>query len=96
VDDIIASIDAATGCQRCTKPLGESPSGDFCCEGCQEDWHGERAIALPAEPRRSGIDGYFDDLLRVYGLRMFALLVGALLVGAAVVLIPMWLTGHLT
>ncbi|PWK81703.1 hypothetical protein C8D88_116114 [Lentzea atacamensis] len=41
--DIIARIDAVTGCQQCGKPLGPSPSDDFCGEGCQHAWHVKRA-----------------------------------------------------
>lgn len=37
--DIIAAIDEATGCQECGKPLGRSPSDDFCSEICQRTWH---------------------------------------------------------
>lgn len=40
--DIISAIDQATGCQQCGKPLGNSPSGDFCGEGCQQCWYANR------------------------------------------------------
>ncbi|MFC6090856.1 hypothetical protein [Saccharothrix lopnurensis] len=53
--DIIAAIDAATGCQQCTGPLGDSPSADFCSATCQADWSAARTTPL---------DGYVepDDL----------------------------------
>jgi hypothetical protein len=44
--DIFAAIDAAVGCQQCTGPLGDSPSGDFCSDDCQTAWHTERADQL--------------------------------------------------
>lgn len=33
------AIDAATGCQQCESPLGDSPSSDFCGELCQAAYH---------------------------------------------------------
>lgn len=36
------AIDAATGCQQCEGPLGNSPSGDFCGEFCQQKWAARR------------------------------------------------------
>lgn len=48
--DIIEAIDAATGCQQCAGPLGDSPSGDFCGEHCQSSWHASRVPPLAPEP----------------------------------------------
>ena len=44
----LAAIDAATGCQQCAKPLGHSPSDDFCGEACQAVWSRRRADIQPA------------------------------------------------
>lgn len=43
---ILGRIDAALGCQRCGRPLGPSPSDDFCNQRCQEAWHAARTVAL--------------------------------------------------
>jgi hypothetical protein len=55
--DIVARIDAVIeavkGCQRCGRPLGVSPSDDFCREECQQAWHAGRAESL-----RSDADGW--------------------------------------
>lgn len=40
--DIIDRIDAATGCQQCEGPLGESPSDLYCSESCQDTWQSHR------------------------------------------------------
>lgn len=42
MEDIIATIDAAVGCQRCGKSLESSVSDDFCGEWCQRSWHATR------------------------------------------------------
>ncbi|MEU0467284.1 hypothetical protein ABZ215_25055 [Amycolatopsis sp. NPDC006131] len=54
--DIIDAIDAATGCQQCGGPLGESPSDDFCSDWCQGVWHEARAerLTVPREPHGIG------------------------------------------
>lgn len=58
--DIIDQIDAATGCQQCGKPLGVSPSADYCSEWCQRTWtaRAHRTAQLPvgvrAEPATPG------------------------------------------
>lgn len=39
MNDILATIDAATGCQQCGGPLGDSPSDDFCRERCRMAWY---------------------------------------------------------
>lgn len=44
--DIIAAIDAATGCQQCGGPLAGSPSDDFCCPEHQQAWHAARSQRL--------------------------------------------------
>jgi hypothetical protein len=44
--DIVEQIDAATGCQHCEGPLGDSPSSDFCSPRCQWRWHAGRAEPL--------------------------------------------------
>ena len=49
--DILAAIDAATGCQYCEGVLGSSPSGDFCSEECQYAWHSWHVEPMfPPEP----------------------------------------------
>lgn len=57
--DFIDQLDAAIGCQQCGRPLGNSPSNDFCGEVCQEHWHVARAAYLPAdeEPWELGPSG---------------------------------------
>jgi len=47
VDDTLAAIDAAVGCQQCGRPLGGSVSVDFDTEECQTAWHAARASRLP-------------------------------------------------
>ncbi len=47
LDDTLAAIDAATGCQQCGGPLGDSPSDDFCGENCQAAWRAERVGTFP-------------------------------------------------
>lgn len=44
--DILATIDAAIGCQQCGQPIGDSPSDDFCTPACQTAWSAARAEAL--------------------------------------------------
>lgn len=44
--DILATIDAAVGCQHCGGPLGDSPSDDFCGPDHQQAWHAERSDRL--------------------------------------------------
>lgn len=51
--DFIDQLDAAIGCQQCGGPLGDSPSDDFCGEGCQERWHATRPRRL-AGPWKCG------------------------------------------
>jgi hypothetical protein len=46
LQDTLAAIDAATGCQRCGGSLGKSPSSDFCSQLCQEAWHASRTERL--------------------------------------------------
>jgi hypothetical protein len=46
LQDTLAAIDAATGCQWCQGPLGKSPSADFCSQECQEAWHQSRVKRL--------------------------------------------------
>ena len=53
VSTALTAIDAALGerdCQRCARPLGASPSSDFCSEGCQRAWHEQRTTTLPTAP----------------------------------------------
>lgn len=45
-DDILAAIDAATGCQQCGGPLTGSVSDDFCRAECQISWHAEQTEEL--------------------------------------------------
>lgn len=47
VKDVVARIDRLTGCQQCGRPLGRSPSSDFCGELCQQTWHATRTKAIP-------------------------------------------------
>jgi hypothetical protein len=44
--DILATIDAAIGCQHCGGPIGGSVSNDFCSEQHQAAWHAKRAEPL--------------------------------------------------
>ena len=46
LDDTLAAIDIATGCQQCGGPLVGSVSDDFCRPGCQESWHAARTERL--------------------------------------------------
>lgn len=59
--DILDRIDAATGCQQCEGPLGDSPSDDFCSARCQANWQAGRAVPLTryreASRVESGSDG---------------------------------------
>ncbi len=51
LDDLLGRIDALTElCCHCERPLGESPSPDFCSETCQEEWHEARAEPLADVP----------------------------------------------
>lgn len=47
MSDILDRIDQTLGCQQCGGDLGDSPSDDFCSEGCQQTWHAARADAQP-------------------------------------------------
>jgi hypothetical protein len=53
--DIISAIDTTTGCQQCGKPLGASPSADYCSEWCQRTWTARRSVPLPIEPKGPGM-----------------------------------------
>ncbi|MGZ3140820.1 hypothetical protein ACVDFE_02205 [Lentzea chajnantorensis] len=73
--DIVKTITDAIGCQRCGRPLDDSPSDDFCSEVCQRDWHTSRSAApaglheevwtapagtpFPADPDDPAASGYF-------------------------------------
>jgi hypothetical protein len=49
----LTAIDATIGnpdCHQCNRPLGMSPSPEFCTEDCQQAWHGQQAI--PASTSR--------------------------------------------
>ena len=53
VEETLAAIDAAVGCQQCGKPLNGSVSDDFDSEECQAAWHAARASRLvDCEPPR--------------------------------------------
>lgn len=59
IEDVIARIDQAVGCQLCGKPLRDNgPSPDFCKESCQEGWYAKRASRRPeaAVPSYVGLD----------------------------------------
>jgi len=47
VDETLAAIPAAVGCQQCGRPLAGSVSADFDSEDCQTAWHVARASQLP-------------------------------------------------
>jgi len=47
LDDTLAAIDAAVGCQQCGRPLDGSVSDDFDTEECQTACHAARASRLP-------------------------------------------------
>lgn len=53
---IIDKIDAAMGCQQCGKPLGRSPSNDFCSESCQHGWAAKSADPPSPQPGRPEFD----------------------------------------
>jgi len=42
VDETLAAIDAAVGCQQGGRPLDGSVSADFDTEECQTAWHAAR------------------------------------------------------
>jgi hypothetical protein len=53
--DAVAAIDAVIGepagtdtrtCTQCSRPLGESPSDDFCSENCQQIWRTAHAVVV--------------------------------------------------
>lgn len=46
LDQTLAAIDRATGCQHCSGPLGGSVSDDFCGPECQQAWHAARSQRL--------------------------------------------------
>jgi len=46
LDDTLTAIDAATGCQWCHGPLGDSVSESFCSEAHQRAWHESRSERL--------------------------------------------------
>ena len=53
VNETLAAIDAAVGCQQCGRPLAGSVSDDFDTEECQTEWHAARASRLvDCEPPR--------------------------------------------
>lgn len=65
MDDILAAIDAATGCQQCGGPLGNSPSDDFCRERCRMTWYTARTQVLTPkaeESLRAFTASLFDNL----------------------------------
>jgi len=46
IESTLAAIDAATGCQQCEGPLGDSPSDSFCSAECQDAWFAARSEPL--------------------------------------------------
>jgi hypothetical protein len=53
--DILDQIDAATGCQLCGRPLGDSPSDDFCSPEHFRAWHAKHAAPLPYAPDAASV-----------------------------------------
>ncbi|TKG67518.1 DUF3631 domain-containing protein [Prauserella endophytica] len=48
IDDVIGAADTERGtCAQCGRPLGESPSQDFCSENCQQVWRTHHATIVP-------------------------------------------------
>ncbi|MGH3829218.1 MAG: DUF3631 domain-containing protein [Pseudonocardiaceae bacterium] len=58
ISTALTAIDTALGdrdCQHCARPVGESPSPDFCSEDCQRTWHEQHTTTPPTgdtEPAR--------------------------------------------
>ena len=51
--ELMGSLDDVVQlCQICQRPLGRSPSDDFCSEGCQQRWHAQSSHQLPEQRRR--------------------------------------------
>jgi hypothetical protein len=51
VDTALHAIDdtlCACQYQPCARPFGNSPSGDFCSEDCQQNWHEDQAGTAPS------------------------------------------------
>ncbi|SFJ91254.1 Protein of unknown function [Amycolatopsis sacchari] len=45
--DTVAAIDEVIGtCNQCGRPLGESPSDDFCSENCQQVWRSANRVVM--------------------------------------------------
>lgn len=63
--DIIAAIDAVTGCQQCGRTLEGSVSDDFCGERCQRTWAANR-VGVPVH------DPILDSADRAALARVFA------------------------
>ncbi|MFD9890947.1 DUF3631 domain-containing protein [Amycolatopsis sp. NPDC059027] len=63
-DAAIGATDTATGggmCCQCGRPLGDSPSPDFCTENCQNVW---RATNATTEPGHQVLDRVRDFVAR--------------------------------
>jgi hypothetical protein len=61
LDSTLSAIDAATGCQQCEGPLGNSPSDSFCSDGCQGAWFASRSEPLEMEqhsPEPASVSSY--------------------------------------
>ena len=72
VDDTLAAIDAAVGCQQCGRPLDGSVSADFDSEECQAAWHAARASRLVDHEADANVDpaqGYLRLSLSAWGRR---------------------------
>lgn len=53
VTSMVTAIDQAIGtagdCHKCRRPLGDSPSADFCSETCQAGWLAEHTTNAPVD-----------------------------------------------
>lgn len=65
-NDIISTIDTAIGCQQCGRPLGDSPSDDFCSSECQMAWLAARTEALSVYDEPDDLPVHAHNLVELH------------------------------
>jgi len=73
MSDILATIDAAIGCQNCGGPLADSVSDDFCGPGCQRLWAAANTLPLDSYSEPYDLFPFNPDQMRWAPLPVFGL-----------------------
>lgn len=64
--DFISELDSAIGCQQCGRPLGDSPSDDFCTPDCQAAWSAARTAPLASYSEPDEQPAHVSNLVELH------------------------------